>query len=469
VGECTEWHDNPGCNNKSCCNIVCHVDPTCCDVQWDWPCVEYARTFCCGPTGCGSGCNLGCLVPHDEPYCSDPYCCDSVCRVDPLCCSYSWDSLCVVTALDRCGSACGLETAGNCFIPHDLPGCRTGKCCAAVCKIDPNCCIETWDQVCIDLADATQQAAVCKRTLCGGSTSGDCCTPHDTQGCNSAPCCDAVCAKDPYCCDTEWDSNCTDIARDTPSCGCTFTCGDPCAGDCCRAHSNNACNDAECCAAVCLQDSYCCDVEWDAVCASMARSTCSGQDEACPVPPCGSDLLPSCCVPGFLPNCSKLACCNAICNVDSFCCEIQWDAACAQQARSQQFQAVCGCESGGCGDVQAGSCFVVQMDPFCSDQGCCETVCSFDPTCCTVAWDQTCVDLAIFFCGGQAVMQPSDGAEKSAERPRVPPPGWVPPRLRAQPPVKPKLPPSYPRSSRPETPTLAAPQAALPGKLNTKK
>jgi hypothetical protein len=43
---------------------------------------------------------------------------------------------------------------------------------------------------------------------CGAS--GDCCTPHPTPGCDDPAISACVCAQDPYCCDTEWDSYCVD-------------------------------------------------------------------------------------------------------------------------------------------------------------------------------------------------------------------------------------------------------------------
>jgi hypothetical protein len=51
-------------------------------------------------------------------------------------------------------------------------------------------------------------------------------------------------------------------------------------GDCCEANGTPACDDAECCAAVCAIDAFCCDVEWDQVCADEAAEICVG---LCPV------------------------------------------------------------------------------------------------------------------------------------------------------------------------------------------
>jgi len=72
----------------------------------------------------------------------------------------------------------------------------------------------------------------------------------------------------------------------------------------------------------------CCDVGWDQDCASLAQVLCSelcAGHEACP----GQG---SCCSPNGSPGCEIVECCNTICAVDSFCCDVEWDATCAIQA-----------------------------------------------------------------------------------------------------------------------------------------
>ena len=448
-GSCFETHDNPGCEDGSCCSIVCNISPSCCDADWDSACVSIAREYCCGAVGCGSGCNKPCLIPHQEPYCNDPYCCDAVCRNDPLCCSASWDALCAAGALDRCGSACGLQDSGGCFVEHDLPSCDQGLCCAAVCVLDPSCCTIAWDFECVNSASLPANAAACVRPACGDFSAGPSCEPHPGGASSDPVCCAAVCAQDTYCCDTEWDADCVDIARTITSCGCTYVCGDVCAGDCCRPHDNGACDDAACCASVCAQDAYCCNTQWDSVCAGVARDTCTASDEACPVPPCGSDLLQSCCVPSTLPNCSDESCCRRVCLVDSFCCDTSWDVTCVNLAAKDPS---CGCDQNSCGDPSAGSCLQVHATPFCDELGCCQTVCAYEPSCCDVQWDANCVALAQFFCGNAAFTGLLDhyrGGPLSNTGRAQPPAGWVPPRERGAMRHPKPLPPSIPIPKRP--------------------
>ncbi len=49
-------------------------------------------------------------------------------------------------------------------------------------------------------------------------------------------------------------------------------CGDPLSGNCNEANGTPGCSDAACCEAVCTVDSFCCDVEWDEACVTIAAS-----------------------------------------------------------------------------------------------------------------------------------------------------------------------------------------------------
>ncbi|KKK71438.1 hypothetical protein LCGC14_2913890, partial [marine sediment metagenome] len=51
--------------------------------------------------------------------------------------------------------------------------------------------------------------------VCPGS--GDCCLANGSPGCDEEPCCASVCAIDPYCCETEWDELCAAESVQTPT------------------------------------------------------------------------------------------------------------------------------------------------------------------------------------------------------------------------------------------------------------
>jgi hypothetical protein len=57
---------------------------------------------------------------------------------------------------------------------------------------------------------------------------------------------------------------------------CPPGCGDPTAGNCCGSNDSPYCNDFDCCVLVCSSfDPFCCDAEWDALCAAEAVESCS--------------------------------------------------------------------------------------------------------------------------------------------------------------------------------------------------
>ncbi len=123
----------------------------------------------------------------------------------------------------------------------------------------------------------------------GGTTGGSGSCSHDACTAGSAldPSCDScaadVCAIDPYCCDNQWDDVCVGEADQYCSGGCGGT-GGPgpgpgptCHDECVLGDPLDAsCND--CVAAICTEDPYCCDTEWDSVCISYVDDMCS--------PPC---------------------------------------------------------------------------------------------------------------------------------------------------------------------------------------
>jgi len=45
-GDCVESHGEPGCENAECQDLICGIDPFCCDVFWDGLCVIEALDLC---------------------------------------------------------------------------------------------------------------------------------------------------------------------------------------------------------------------------------------------------------------------------------------------------------------------------------------------------------------------------------------------------------------------------------------
>ncbi|MCA9291071.1 MAG: hypothetical protein KDA25_08080, partial [Phycisphaerales bacterium] len=333
-GPCGEPNGTPGCDDVECCQTVCAVDPFCCDTEWDQLCADQAAELCggggeaCGP---GSG---SCGEPNGTPGCDDVECCMTVCAVDPFCCDTEWDAICVDEAADLCGGG------PVCECPGDIDG--DGN----VCPADLAALLADWNtggsgSPCstdidgdgnVGPADLAMLLAAWGPCDGGGEAcgpgSGPCGEPNGTPGCDDVECCEAVCAVDPFCCDTEWDGICAGEAADLCGGG-GEACG-PGSGSCGEPNGTPGCDDVECCQTVCAVDPFCCDTEWDQICADEAADLCGGGGgDACGkgAGPCGQA--------NGTPGCDDIACCELICSQDPFCCDTEWDQICADAAIKQ--------------------------------------------------------------------------------------------------------------------------------------
>jgi hypothetical protein len=126
---------------------------------------------------------------------------------------------------------------------------------------------------------------------CGEAGTGDCCEANGTPCCEDANCCEAVCAADPHCCEVEWDQTCADATSTFPAecveCA-EVQCGSWGTGTCCEATGSPYCEEADCCEAVCAVYPYCCEVEWDQDC---AEATSMFPDECDCGGPCAPDFV----------------------------------------------------------------------------------------------------------------------------------------------------------------------------------
>jgi hypothetical protein len=265
AGNCFADNNSPGCNDAGCCQTVCEVDAYCCLVEWDSVCADEASAWCEGPpVPCpGEG---ACRFAHPNPGCADKECCELICSIDPFCCEVEWDGLCAAAAIKLCPNIGGCPGQGDCFVPNGSPGCEDGLCCELVCDQDPFCCGVEWDQLCADAA-----AKLCAAS-CGGG--GSCFEPQPGTGCADTKCCKAVCLNDPFCCVVQWDGLCVDEAYKI----CDTCPGD---GDCFVEHGTPGCDDSKCCDAVCKIEPFCCDSEWDDECVDVAFEECKDDKKAC--------------------------------------------------------------------------------------------------------------------------------------------------------------------------------------------
>lgn len=450
-GNCFQAKATPSCGDQVCCTIVCQVDPSCCLEAWDVACVSIAQALCDDflPEFCLPSIQ-SCFAVHESPYCRSADCSDAVCAFDSFCCETAWDFGCVTSALVLCGQGSGSLLAGECFEPNFSAGCADWACSQRVCFDDAFCCIVIWDSVCADQAvflcregpcfashlrpgcssvqimlsvcdqlpdccilewDVTCAALAQQEFLpftqkggpgfcignqcaakCGEIAAGSCFAEKLTPNCEDLTCCNEVCFSDTICCLELWDQFCVELARsvcpdlweDT-----IFPPGDLCAGPCFFVKPLPNCNDEECSKLVCADDPICCETVWDNLCVEQALWACLE---------CGDEETGDCCSTHPAPYCNDESCCDDVCAADPFCCSLggSWDFFCVQQAR---IQCPVLCPVFGCGDPSTGSCFSAHPTPYCSDLTCCNFICGLvDPICCQVAWDDFCVEAALFFC-----------------------------------------------------------------------
>ena len=157
-------------------------------------------------------------------------------------------------------------------------------------------------------------------------------------------------------------------------------CGGANSGNPYRANGTPGCSDFECCEAVCAIDAFCCSTEWDTFCAEKAITNCTncGDDDA------GSPYQQ------HDAGSDDRSCCDQVCSTDSFCCGNSWDAACVTTA----VRLCAGCGDGRLGPPSS------SMEHRADDAECCVAVCSNDPCCCEIEWDNSCAFIAATRCYG---------------------------------------------------------------------
>ncbi|NUN15076.1 MAG: hypothetical protein HUU55_15710, partial [Myxococcales bacterium] len=306
---------------------------------------------------------------------------------------------------NKCPDSCELETCGNGTCAADgsetcvsCPG-DCGPCTGACCEPNDSigcedaaitACVCAADAFCCEVAWDSTCATEVESLGCGDCPAppGDCCVAGEGAGCTNAACEACVCAADPFCCDVQWDDLCAGAAASN----CQGDCACPIPAGCCEAHDAPGCDNDACEACVCALDPFCCDTAWDGICVGEAQVDCAA-DCSCPVT---SDC---CTTPGDVPGCGpgNTACEDCVCALDPFCCDTAFDQLCVDAANGPDCGAACGC-------VASNPCL-----DFGVSQACCDTICAVDPFCCETAFDSICQD-ELALCGNSTCCETGSDA-----------------------------------------------------------
>jgi len=186
TSSCLSPHATPGCDSAACCTTVCAVDPLCCASDWDASCVGLANTSCIGY--CGAAVSGSCYSAHANPACDNAACCAAVCTADPFCCDTQWDVTCAQFAGFTCQGTpgtCGV-TQASCFKAHAQGACDDVACCTAVCSVDPSCCAQSWDSICVTIATQTCVAGCAPAVEAGSVVEAEGCDERANDPCYAA-------------------------------------------------------------------------------------------------------------------------------------------------------------------------------------------------------------------------------------------------------------------------------------------
>jgi len=328
----------------------------------------------------------------------DPMCGDDVMEADEVCDADDLDGEdCVSQGFGGGTLACAADCAS-----FDTSGCNDG----------PRCGDDTAEgaEAC-DGTDLREEDCASQGFEAGRLACADDCTEFDTSACTLANVCgDDQVGDDEVCDGTDFNGEgCATLGFDGGPVACEADCsafdtsactmvggGD---GDCCSANGTPGCDDPGCTAAICAADAFCCDNQWDEICADAAllEPMCEGVG-GCPtgMEVCGDDTVEA----GEV--CDGLDLAGEDCVSQGF---DDGDLGCA--ADCQTF------DTSACGFVPGmGDCCGDNGTPGCDDATCQDTICAADAFCCQMEWDAMCGNAAMFEpdCNGVGGSCP-DGSE----------------------------------------------------------
>ena len=239
--------------------------------------------------------------------------------------------------------------------------------------------------------------------------------PNGTPSCRDGDCCSLVCDNRPECCLTTWDSICVSIAETlcTPDCAFDLEFADAIELESCDSgDTNNPCNGTAEPLTLGVRtlgkfgsgsdrDGFVVDLaplDLDGDGQVQIRFTVAAEDAGFSIFANGCDTSPvvslqsAACVQD-----EEVTCVPAVEILIAVGPNSDTDGDCDRYAYTLKLEAQDFC---GAPCDNQGSCIMPKAGPGCGDPECCTSVCEMDPTCCIWEWDGGCALLAAEICGG---------------------------------------------------------------------
>ena len=295
AANCHAVHVSPGCVDTICCNSVCAIDPTCCSVEWDQACVDQARASC--------------LTAGAAPVVSF-----NEIRLNSVGANFPNEYIELAGAPGTVLNGVSILVIGDAASPSGVIEAAVNLNGVIIPKDGILLVAESTFN--LGIPDATRSMNLEENDtvtyllvfnftgLANTDIDGDDNCTLDSAAWDSLIDSVAILSGDalcgysattvgpgydgaPFhvvkCTDGSWRFGHNDVADptgfDTPGsantvCPPAYACGNPKGGDCYLPHANPGCGDSACCNAVCLVDVTCCEVTWDASCAEQSFLSC---------------------------------------------------------------------------------------------------------------------------------------------------------------------------------------------------
>ena len=154
----------------------------CGECQVGYKCNDAGKCMSIGPNSCGNGkcqpgmgencetcpadcdCDDSCCEEHQSLGCNEPKVKECVCNMDPYCCEQMWDGICVDEAINMCDATCEGGCEPSCFNKECGPDGCEGSC--GSCPAGSTC---NAGSICEQICEPDCDTEECGSDGCGGS------------------------------------------------------------------------------------------------------------------------------------------------------------------------------------------------------------------------------------------------------------------------------------------------------------